>query len=176
MPLMLYKKYLAKCPNEAIEIDTFYVSTRQKYEEDDPECFTSNPVGHNVLEQTVRNLCKKPGIDGNFTNHSLRATTVTHGLEKGVPEKLMMARTGHRDRRSLLTYQRPGVSAKQAVSNSFECGGPSFVDMTRNGVKRKCDIVESVMENAGGEKCREASAKIVKIEINNCSGCAFNWS
>jgi integrase len=55
-------------------------------------------VGHNVLGQTVRNLCKKAGIDGNFTNHSLRATTVTRGLEKGVPEKLIMARTGHRDR------------------------------------------------------------------------------
>ena len=133
-------------------------------------------MGHNVLGQTVRNLCKKARIDGNFTNHSLRATTVTRGLEKGVPEKLIMGRTGHRDRRSLLTYQRPDVSTKQAVSKSFECGGPSFVDLTRDGVKRKCDNAESVMENAGGEKCREASAKIVKIEINNCSGCAFNWS
>ena len=34
--VMLHKKYLAKCPKEAIEKDSFYVSTRRKYEEDDP--------------------------------------------------------------------------------------------------------------------------------------------
>ena len=135
------------------------------------EWFTSNPVGHNVLGQTVRNPCKKAGVNGNFTNHSLRATTVTRGLEKGVPDKLIMARTGHRDRRSLLTYQRSDVLTKQAVSKSFECGGPSFVDFTKDAVKRKCENVESVTEGADRKKCGEASAKVVKIEINNCSGC-----
>jgi hypothetical protein len=34
--VMLHKKYLAKCPKEAIEKDSFYVSARRKYEEDDP--------------------------------------------------------------------------------------------------------------------------------------------
>ena len=127
------------------------------------EWFTSNPVGHNVLGQTVRNLCKKAGVDGNFTNHSLRATTVTRGLEKGVPDKLIMARTGHRDRRSLLAYQRPDVLTKQAVSKSFECGGPSLVDFTKDVVKRKCENVESVTEGADRKKCGEGRAMIVKI-------------
>ena len=31
----LYKKYLAKCPKAAMEKDSFYVSARRKYEEDD---------------------------------------------------------------------------------------------------------------------------------------------
>ncbi|CAB4030167.1 Zinc finger MYM-type 3 [Paramuricea clavata] len=80
-------------------------------------------------------VLKKPSRKIHSTNHSLRTTTVTRGLEKGAPEKLIMARTGHRDRRSLLTYRiRPDVSTKQAVSKSFECGGPSFVDLTRDGV------------------------------------------
>ena len=82
-------------------------------------------MGHNVLGQTVRNLCKKAGIDGNFTNHSLRATTVTRGLEKGVPEKLIMARTGHRDRRSLLTYQRPDVDILPNFCKFYE--GHKFI-------------------------------------------------
>ena len=111
-----------------------------------------------------------------FTNHSLRASTVARGLENGVPYKLIMARTGHRDHRSLLAYQRPEVLTKQAVSKSFECGGPSFVDFTKYVAKRKCENVESVTEGADRKKCGEGSAKIVKIEINNCSGCVFNWS
>ena len=30
-------------------------------------------------------------------DHSLRVTTATRGLTKGVPEKFVMERTGHRD-------------------------------------------------------------------------------
>ena len=42
-------------------------------------------------------------------------------------------------------------------------------------MKRKCENVESVTEGADRKKCGEASANIVKIEINNCSDCVFNW-
>ena len=42
--------------------------------------YTSNPVGHNKLGETVWRLCKEAGIQGRFTNHSLRATTATRGL------------------------------------------------------------------------------------------------
>ena len=58
--------------------------------------FTSNPVGHNSLGDTDNNMCREAGIDGYFTNHSLRATTATRGLEKGIPEKFIIERTGHR--------------------------------------------------------------------------------
>ena len=46
--------------------------------------------------------------------------------------------------------------------------------MTRHKTKRKTKAMES--EGADRKKCDEASAKIVKIEINNCSDCVFNWS
>ena len=37
-----------------------------------------------MLGETVKRLCKDAGI-GQFTNHSLRTTTATGGLQKGVP-------------------------------------------------------------------------------------------
>ena len=74
--------------------------------------FASNPVGHNTLGGVVRKLCHDGGIEGNFTNHSLRSTTATRGLAKGIPAKLIMERTGHRDVRSLQQYQRPSVEYK----------------------------------------------------------------
>jgi integrase len=45
----------------------------------------------------VKKLCQDAGIEGNFTNHSLRATMATRGLVKGIPDKLIMAKTGHKD-------------------------------------------------------------------------------
>ena len=65
------------------------------------------PVGHNMLGETVKRLCKDAGIEGQFTNHSLRTTTATGGLQKGIPDKFVMVRTEPRDVRSLQNYQRP---------------------------------------------------------------------
>ena len=62
-------------------------------------------------------MCRVAGIEGYKTNHSLRATTCTIGLEKGVPEKLIMKRTGHRPVKSLHTYQRVSDAQKEIVSD-----------------------------------------------------------
>ena len=79
-------------------------------------------MGHNKLGQVVRRVCEKAGIKGNFTYHSLRATTETRGLSKGIPDKFVMQRTGHRDARSLQTYQRPSTSSsKIEISKAFDC-------------------------------------------------------
>lgn len=82
--------------------------------------FTSNPEGHNKLGTVVRRMCEKVGIEGNFTNRSLRATTATRGLAKGIPDKFVMQRTSHRDARSLQIYQRPSVSSKVEISKAFD--------------------------------------------------------
>ena len=58
--------------------------------------YQKTPVGRNTLGNTVKRMCEEAGTESYFTNHSLRATTATRGLEKGIPEKLIMERTGHR--------------------------------------------------------------------------------
>ena len=88
----------------------------------DSEWFTRNPVGYNPLGQTVRKLCEAAGIKGHFTNHSLRATTATRGLTKGVPEKFVMERTGHCDVRSLQWCERPDIKTKVAVLMCLDGG------------------------------------------------------
>ena len=54
-----------------------------------------------MLGETVKRLCKDAGIEGQFTNDSLRTTTATGGLQKGIPDKFVMERTEPRDVRSL---------------------------------------------------------------------------
>ena len=82
--------------------------------------FTSTPVGDNKLGNVVSKMCKDAGLQGQFSNHSLRATTATRGLEKGISDKLIMERTGHRDIRSLQRYQRPDVSTKIEISKALK--------------------------------------------------------
>ena len=71
------------------------------------------PVGHNMLGETGKRLCKDAGIEGQFTNHSLRTTTATGRLQKEIPDKFVMERTEPRDVRSVQKYQRPDTSSKK---------------------------------------------------------------
>ena len=98
-------------------------------------------MGHNPLGQTVRKLCEAAGIKGHFTNHSLRATTATRGLTKGVPEKFVMERTGHRDVRSLQRYERTDIKTKVAVSKCLD-GGVSWFNKEMHRIDEKAGSID----------------------------------
>ena len=53
-------------------------------------------IGHNTLKGLLKNMCTEAGLssDGK-SNHSLRATAATRMLDAGLPEKIIMNRTGH---------------------------------------------------------------------------------
>jgi hypothetical protein len=127
-------------------------------------------VGHNKLGQVVRRVCEKAGIKGNFTNHSLRATTATRGLSKGIP-----------DARSLQTYQRPSTSSKIEISKAFDCVN-SFTTDEKCGEKfalsRKrietydnCDSLTKVRKLNCDESVGTNSAKKseVGVSFSNCT-------
>ena len=78
------------------------------------------PVGHNPLGSTVKELCKKAGIEENRTDHSLRVTTATRGIEQGIPDKLLMERTGHQSVSSLHMHQRLMEYQRKVVSLTLD--------------------------------------------------------
>ena len=72
-------------------------------------------------ENFLKSLCKDVGIEGRFTNHSLRATTATRGMQKGIPGKFVMEITEHRAVMSLPKYQHPDASSEIEISKKFDC-------------------------------------------------------
>ena len=58
--------------------------------------YSKTPVGHNTLAGTVSRICKKAGVSGYKTNHSLRVTSATRLFQNGIDEQLIMSNTGHR--------------------------------------------------------------------------------
>ena len=72
-------------------------------------------------EERVKRLCKNAEIEGQFTNHSLCATTPIQEQQKGIPGKFVMERTGHRDVRSLQKFKRLDTSSKVQISKKFDC-------------------------------------------------------
>lgn len=52
---------------------------------------------------------------------------------KGLPQKYIMERTGHRDVRSLQKYERPDIQTKIGFCKSLDCGA-----VTRDKEKGNC--------------------------------------
>ena len=104
--------------------------------------FTSTPVGPNKLGNVVSKMCKDADLQGQFSNHSLRATTAIRGLEKGISDKLIMERMDHRDIRSLQRYERSDVSTKIEIYKAQNC---------RSEVKRFCQ--DDNNETVKGQCC-----------------------
>ena len=87
----LYKKYMKLCP--VTKRTAFYLTPLQKPTEQ--VWYSRQPVGVNQLSKYTMELCKEAGLEGNYTNHSWRATAATHLYQHGVDEQLIMERTGH---------------------------------------------------------------------------------
>ncbi len=66
------------------------------------QCHTANqwysdrPVGINQLKKVVKGLMTKGGMEGKYTNHSLRVTCATRMFEAGIDEQLIKTFTGHK--------------------------------------------------------------------------------
>ena len=117
-------------------------------------------------------MCKDADLQGQFSNHSLRATTATRGLEKGISDKLIMERTGHRDIRSLQRYQRPDVSTKIEISKALNCRSEGSVGEreAESSLKRE---VDQLVDDEVKRFCQDDNNATVKgpnsVLFQNCS-------
>ena len=117
----------------------FYRRPKDKYVSDvGATWYLKVPVGHNTLGSTVKRICKEAGITGNKTNHSLRATTATRGLELGISDKILMERTGHRSVASLHRYQRPSEQQREMVTDALDNGKRPNEMVGGENLKRLC--------------------------------------
>ena len=91
--------YFSKLPQKALKMDSFYLKLRcskQALNNEGKPWFECQPVGHNKLAGMLKGMLHSAGIDdANKSNHSLRATGISRLYQSGLPEKLIMERSGH---------------------------------------------------------------------------------
>lgn len=109
--------YLAKHLEFSVDssdANIFYLSPLERYEEDKP-WFYARAIGHNILKCMLKNMFREAGIstDGK-SNHSLRTTAITHMIDAGLPEKVIMDHIGHHSLEGLkLTQEQLIVSGSK---------------------------------------------------------------
>ena len=89
----------------------------------------------------------------------------------GVPDKLVMARTGHRSLASLHSYQHPSERSKEIVSDIIAGNSKSAEDDVNGSLrfKRKSSTIEEIDE--GENKVRDIATsrkRRLSFEFANC--------
>ena len=115
--IRLYKYYMSLRPHGAPD-DAFYLQPLRTWSHG--HWYQCRPVGHNPLGNTVKRLFAKAGIEGNFTNHSLRCTCATRLFQKGIEEKVIMSVTGHKSTDGIRRYQTISSNQKEAASDVIQ--------------------------------------------------------
>lgn len=109
--------YLSKIPPNLKPTHPFYLQPLPFAPTGSRPWFWDTSLGKNKLQQMVKQMFRDAGIEGNFTNHSLRATCATQLFSAGVPEALVQKQTGHKSVESLRVYERVTESQIKTVSN-----------------------------------------------------------
>ena len=91
-PVKVFKKYIRLMP-QSQSCGKLYLRLRQKFTPSVWYC--DQPYGKNKIANNVKEICSKSGIEGNFTNHSLRSTSASRMYQCNVPEQVIKEVTSH---------------------------------------------------------------------------------
>ena len=101
-------------------------------------------------------FANEAGLQGKFTNHSLRTTGVTCLFDNEIPEKVIKEVSGHRSN-AVQLYDRTGEAMKCKVSATMSASEPEKIVHTL----RKTSIPEITIEEP-------PSKRTVKINVQRC--------
>lgn len=92
--------------------------------------FENRPLGINKLGKMMAEISEAAGLSRIYTNHSVRATAITVWSNAGVPNRHIMAISGHRNEQSLVHYNaRPSSlqlrNCSDVLSHSLSTDRPS---------------------------------------------------
>ena len=116
----------------------FFQYPRKMWRPEDGIWYEAKPLGVNTLANMMKNISKEAGLSQVYTNHSVRSTAITLLSNAGVPNRHIMAISGHRNEQSLAHYNtRPSVNqlhkCSEVLSNAFSGGSSegSFVSQSQ---------------------------------------------
>ena len=114
-PVTYYEKYCGllsqSCSSKKLYSRPKKITTPNQW-------YCDQPLGINKIKSAVKQMCKQAGIEGKYTNHSLRATCATRMFDKEVPEQLIKETTGHKSD-CVRVYKRTSDKLRQQACSTI---------------------------------------------------------
>ena len=123
----------------------------------------------NKLSGTVKKLCKNAGLQGKFTNHSLRATSASHMYQNNVPEQVIKEVTGHRSD-CVRIYKHTTDEIRENASSKI--AGEKPKEITKSNVECEVKQVSNETKSVGDKKitelreCEKQSLSVLQMVRN----------
>jgi len=96
--------------------------------------FTCAPIGKNTLSQMTKRMCAEAKIEGNKTNHSLRAYA-TSKFQAGIQEKVIQDSANHKSLDGLRKYETISEEQKQEACQVLAtCGSDQEIGNVGTGI------------------------------------------
>ena len=114
-PVQTIKNFLAHLNPK---LDTLFQRPREKINPDeDTVWFCNQPIGASTLDNMLKSMSRRAGIEPYLTNHCLRATSVTILSDSDCETRHIKAVTGHRSDTSIESYnERPSFQQQRKMS------------------------------------------------------------
>ena len=186
-PVRLIDKYISLLPPLKPTTKKFNFYLRGLEKPTPAQWYGEQVVGLTTIRRTMQDICKKAGIEGFITNHSLRRMGTTKLFVNGVDRKLIKKFTGHvsdavdayaiksdEQREKISNILMNSKKEKQeslndvqvSVKESKDAGGMACVCNSKKITVNECDklgsMINQLLENRKGCK---ATIK-VEIEFN----------
>ena len=115
-PVRIIEKYLNLLPKDGKKPNLYLQSLKKPR----PYCwYSSTPIGINKLRSVVSSMLRDAGLNGFFTNHSLRRTCATRLFQAGQDVKLVKEITGHVSD-AVTKYQTTSDMQRMSVSSIIQ--------------------------------------------------------
>ena len=153
----LYEKYMCHRPIH-LQIDDFYLRPLANVKGN--TWFSSQPIGRNTLSHVVSKLAEQAGLKGNFSNHSLRATSASRLYNANVDEQLICKVTGHRSN-AVRGYKHTSNSKLKSLSNILYGKNDETEDEPLGNKVNKTLV--AVVKDEGETECKKPKLEIGSV-------------
>ena len=142
-PVRIFAKYCGLLP-QSKSCGKLYLRPRSK--PTPAVWYCDQPYGKNKVGSTVKSICEMAGLDGKYSNHSLRAMSASRMFDDKVPEQVIKEITGHRSD-CVRVYKRTSSAILEHASSRF-CG----IENAKSDEKFSNNVTHGVVKSESEEK------------------------
>ncbi|MCP3929111.1 MAG: DUF3504 domain-containing protein, partial [Bacteroidetes bacterium] len=119
-PVTSLKRYLSKLEPQCDVLFTFPKVGKGFKPEESNTWYSKRPIGKNTLGKFMHRISQRLQLSQMYTNHSIRATTITQLSNAGFEARSIMRVTGHRCESSLRSYSHDNSDQqKRQISDTL---------------------------------------------------------
>ena len=138
--------------------------------------YCKSRVGINKLKTIIPDVCADCGLSTQYTNHSLRATAITRMYNKGVPEKLISEKSGHRSVKALRVYERTSEMQHKLAGKCVQSAHHPFETSTTVKSTTVVPPAPATLENKENVPLKvQPEPSSGMAQFSGLTGCTFNF-